>query len=209
MATLLDLFRKNNFHIAIKMKPNCRYLVLLVNVFLVISLLISGCSNSLVTGTTQPTSSTQIPNLTASQSPTDSPTPQKPGILSRKTFTVAGSSMEPTIKKGDRVTGYPVYRDLQRGDIAEFTSPDSNKYSMISRIIGLPGETIEIKDGQVIINGAVLNEPYIAEPPAYSISLTVIPEKNYFTFGDSRNKSLGSQDFGPVPLANIHYIIEK
>jgi signal peptidase I len=209
MKIMLARFRKSGFHAITERKPNGSYCVLVISVFVTTILLISGCTNSTVPGVIQPTSSSQITNSVAGQSPINTPTPQKPGILSRKTFNMSGSSMEPTLKQGDRVAGYPVWRDLQRGDIVVFTSPDSNKYTMISRIIGLPGETIEVEHGQVIINGVPLNEPYIAEPPTYLLSSTIIPGNAFITFGDNRNHSFGSQNFGPVPLANIHYIIEQ
>ena len=117
--------------------------------------------------------------------------------------------MEPTLHNGDKLTGYPVYRDLQRGDIVVFVSPDNSGNTLLKRVVGLPGETIEIKDGQVLINGTVLTETYTAEPLTYTVESTVIPEKNYYMLGDNRNHSSDSHNFGPVPADNVKLIVEE
>ncbi len=117
--------------------------------------------------------------------------------------------MEPTIHDGEKLTGYPVYRDLRRGDIVVFILPDNPKATSCKRIIGLPGETIEIRDGQVLINGAALSEPYIQEPVNYAVESTTIPENSYYLLGDNRNHSKDSHDFGSVPLDGIQLIVEE
>ena len=85
------------------------------------------------------------------------------------------------------------FGDPARGDIITFhppypTSPSSKPY--IKRVIGLPGETVEIKSGKVYINGELLNEPYIeARSFTYSMPAIVVPEDSYFVLGDNRNVS--------------------
>jgi len=117
------------------------------------------------------------------------------------TFIIANSqvpsgSMENTIMIGDRVIGsrlsYRFFEDPQRGDIAIFRFPDNEKIYYVKRIIGLPGETVDIVDGKVYIDGSEtpLNEPYIREPmiPEAPTHFEV-PEGCYFMMGDNRNYS--------------------
>jgi len=132
--------------------------------------------------------------------------------LGGKTYVMGGQSMEPTLRDGDRVTASPVNRELQRGDIVIFSDPlpDANPNIVyIKRVIGLPGETIEVKDGQVYINGAVLVEPYIAEKPWYSLKTVLIPEDHYFVLGDNRMNSLDSHVYGSIPKDVIQGIVNR
>jgi len=89
-----------------------------------------------------------------------------------------------------------------------FNPPDSPTTDYVKRIVGMPGETIEMKGGQVFINGTVLSEPYILEPARNSFETTVIPVGSYFILGDNRNNSNDSRFFGAVPVANIKFIIQ-
>lgn len=116
------------------------------------------------------------------------------------TFIIANSevptgSMESTIMSGDRVIGSRLtYRfdDPERGDIAIFRFPDNEKIYYVKRIIGLPGETVDIVDGRVYIDGSAepLDEPYLREPmiPEKPMHFEV-PEDSYFMMGDNRNYS--------------------
>lgn len=116
------------------------------------------------------------------------------------TFIIANSevptgSMESTIMSGDRVIGSRLtYRfdDPERGDIAIFRFPDNEKIYYVKRIIGLPGETVDIVDGKVYIDGSAepLDEPYLREPmiPEKPMHFEV-PEDSYFMMGDNRNYS--------------------
>lgn len=116
------------------------------------------------------------------------------------TFIIANSevpsgSMENTIMTGDRVIGSRLsykFTDPERGDIAIFHFPDNEKIYYVKRIIGLPGETVDIVDGKVYIDGSEtpLDEPYIREemipePPMHF----EVPEDCYFMMGDNRNYS--------------------
>lgn len=120
--------------------------------------------------------------------------------------------MEPTLHDGDWITTTLVYRELQRRDIVVFTmpsdsGPDGREYKNVRRIVGLPGETIEVKDGEVYIDGTVLTEPYILEKPEYSLEPTLIPENHYFVLGDNRNHSNDSHTFGPITRDSIAGIV--
>lgn len=108
---------------------------------------------------------------------------------------VPSASMETTIMTKDRVIGSRLtykFSDPQRGDIAIFRFPDDESIYYVKRIIGLPGDTIDIVDGQVYLNGSTepldepyLHEPMIPEPPMHF----EVPEDSYFMMGDNRNYS--------------------
>lgn len=120
------------------------------------------------------------------------------------TFIIANSevpsgSMENTIMTGDRVIGSRLsyhFEDPKRGDIAIFRFPDNEKIYYVKRIIGLPGETVDIIDGKVYIDGSdtPLDEPYIREPmiPEEPMHFEV-PENCYFMMGDNRNYSMDAR----------------
>lgn len=116
------------------------------------------------------------------------------------TFIIANSrvpsgSMENTIMTGDRVIGSRLsYRlhDPERGDVTIFRFPDNESIYYVKRVIGLPGDVIDIRGGQVYLNGSdtPLDEPYLKEPmfPEPDAHYEV-PEGCYFMLGDNRNQS--------------------
>lgn len=102
---------------------------------------------------------------------------------------VPTGSMEETIMIGDRVLTYRqayLFSDPKRGDIVVFPFPDDEKVDFIKRIIGLPGETIEGKDGYVYINGKKLVEKYVTSLLDDDFGPYVIPKDSYFMMGDNR-----------------------
>ena len=121
---------------------------------------------------------------------------------------VPTGSMEPTILVGDRFwTDKLILRftSIRRGDIVVFDPPPQvqAQYPYIKRVIGLPGETVEVRDGLVFINGEPLDEPYIAEPPRYTYGPVTIPEGQYFVLGDNRNLSNDSHEWGLLERERI------
>lgn len=111
---------------------------------------------------------------------------------------IPSGSMENTIMTGDRVFGNRLaYRfgDPERGDIAIFRYPDDESELYIKRVMGLPGDTIEIKDGLLYLNNSEepLAEPYLKEIPAGDFGPYQVPEGCYFMLGDNRNKSNDSR----------------
>lgn len=111
---------------------------------------------------------------------------------------VPSGSMLDTIQIGDRLIASRLsYKSEspQRGDIVIFKYPDDEKQKFVKRIIGLPGETVEIKDGGVYINGSAtpLTETYIKEKPVGHFGPYTVPEHSYFMMGDNRNDSLDSR----------------
>jgi len=117
---------------------------------------------------------------------------------------VDGYSMNPTLLDGEFVlVNRLAYRmgEMQRGDIIVFRSTSSD-LDLIKRIIGLPGDEVAVRDGQVLVNGQALNEPYIAAAPNYQGYWTV-PEGHLFVLGDNRNDSSDSHQWGLLPFDNI------
>ncbi|HZK84918.1 MAG TPA: signal peptidase I [Desulfosporosinus sp.] len=118
-------------------------------------------------------------------------------------------SMLPTIQLQDRViVDKLLYKlsILKRGDIIVFhplKNVDSSGDNWIKRIIGLPGETVEIKDGKVFINDGELTESYEMEKPDYTFGPLIVPQNSYFVLGDNRNNSLDSHKWGVLPSENI------
>jgi signal peptidase I len=130
------------------------------------------------------------------------------GISAR--IRVDGYSMEPTLHTGEFIIVNRVaYRlgsietgDVERGDIIVFEYPRNPTQEYIKRVIGLPGDEVSVRDGKVYVNGQMLDEPYIKAPPAYQGSWTV-PQDSVFVFGDNRNNSSDSHNWGEVPLENV------
>ena len=111
---------------------------------------------------------------------------------------IPSASMETTIMTGDRIFGNRlayINSEPQRGDIIIFKFPDDEKQLFIKRVIGLPGETLMVRDGLVYINGSdtPLDEPYVNGEPFGDYGPVTIPEGGYFMMGDNRNNSADSR----------------
>jgi len=121
---------------------------------------------------------------------------------------VDGFSMEPTLKSGEFVVVNKLayqFGEPDTGDVIVFQYPRDPEQEYIKRVIGTPGDQVQISDGQVVVNGELLDEPYIAAPPSYQNELT-IPENSLYVLGDNRNNSSDSHTWGPVPM---DYVIGK
>jgi len=119
---------------------------------------------------------------------------------------VEGYSMEPTLHGQERLVIEKLsfhFRPPERGDIVVLRVPEYGKEMLIKRVIGLPGDTIAIENGQVILNGGPLVEDYIEEPVRGNYGPTVVPPDSVFVMGDNRNNSNDSRAFGPIPYHNI------
>ena len=118
-----------------------------------------------------------------------------------QTYIVNGPSMEPNYRNNEWIIVEKLaykFANVQRGDIIVFQPPISSTKPFIKRIIGLPGEIVEIQDGTVDIRKAdgsiiTLQEPYIKEPFSSNYTSIVIPPEEYFVMGDNRNNSTDSR----------------
>ncbi len=118
---------------------------------------------------------------------------------------VEGISMEPSLHDGEFVVVNRVayrWQEPDRGDVVVFHFPSDPRRRFIKRVIGLPGETVTIRDGLVLINGSVLEEPYLDEEPRYHGEWRIAPNE-VFVLGDNRNNSSDSQNWGPLDITEI------
>lgn len=119
---------------------------------------------------------------------------------------VFGQSMEPNLHTDQRIVVEKLsyrFHLPRRGDIVVLKLPRASSELLIKRVIALPGETVEIRDGAVWVDGQPLDEPYLTQPTAGQMAPLVVPEGHVFVLGDNRGYSNDSRAFGPVPLANI------
>jgi signal peptidase I len=118
---------------------------------------------------------------------------------------VENISMEPTLMPGEFILVNKLagtLNDINRGDIIVFHYPLDVKQDFIKRVVGLPGDTIEVRGNMVYVNGTAITEPYIAAEPTYA-GTWVVPASNLFVLGDNRNESSDSHSWGFVPWSDI------
>jgi signal peptidase I len=133
-----------------------------------------------------------------------------------ESFWIPSASMEPTLHEGDRVLVNKMsYRlhDVHRGDLVVFDRPDtempdadeeSDIDELIKRVVGLPGETIEARDGAVYVDGRRLEEPYLPDGTVTDgLEPTVVPDGHVFVMGDNRGNSRDSRFFGAIDVDSI------
>jgi len=109
---------------------------------------------------------------------------------------IVSGSMETTIMTGERVMGWRLsylFSEPERGDIVIFESKEKGGSILIKRVIGLPGETVSYKNGQVYIDGEPLQEDYLPEPMLGTFRTYEVPEGCYYLLGDNRNLSADSR----------------
>ena len=152
--------------------------------------------------------------------------------LSVQNFRVEGSSMVPTLTEGQYIVANKIvysrvatdslarflpflepsgegeslytFHPPEYGDILIFNFPTDRTRDLVKRVIGLPGDTIEIQSGQVIRNGEVLDEPYVVNRDRRTVDPLVVPENSYYVLGDNRRSSSDSRDWGF--LSNEHVV---
>lgn len=123
-------------------------------------------------------------------------------------YQVHGLSMVPSLHNGQYLIASKVtywLHEPERGDVVVLDPPNTNIDPVIpylKRVIGLPGDVVEVREQQVWVNGIALNEPYINAPPSYSGNWVVEPD-TYFVLGDNRNNSSDSHSWGLLPEDNI------
>jgi signal peptidase I len=120
-------------------------------------------------------------------------------------FQVRGSSMEPTLHNGQYLVISKVtywIHPPERGDVIVFHPPNSLDDDYIKRVIGLPGELVEIRQGALFVDGVQLDESYIINPGVYSGAWQLEGDE-YFVLGDNRRNSSDSHTWGVLPKENI------
>jgi signal peptidase I len=125
-------------------------------------------------------------------------------------FYIPSESMVPTLRKNDRVLvnklSYKLH-DIHRGDIVVFEKPKSetsNIKDLVKRVIGLPGETVEGRDGHIYINDRKLDEPYLPDGTVTgTFAAVTIPSNSIWVMGDNRSASRDSRFFGPIPESSV------
>ena len=149
--------------------------------------------------------------------------------FSVQNFTVEGDSMDPTLEGGryvlvnklayislpgefrsyipfmdgsDRSDIIP-FQSPQRGEVVIFRYPNDPRRDFVKRVVGLPGDVLEIRDGRLLVNGEYMAEPYVTKPDRSDMSPVLVPERSYFVLGDNRGLSNDSRDWGTVPYENL------
>ncbi|MGH8872295.1 MAG: signal peptidase I [Acidimicrobiia bacterium] len=145
-------------------------------------------------------------------------------------FWIPSESMLPTIEVNDRVMVNKLayqWGEPQRGDVVVFRDPREEEVDeaipeavirsvleavgirtrghedLIKRVVGLPGETVEVRDNQVVVNGTPLEEPYLPEVFMPDEPPITVGDDEVFVMGDNRNASFDSRRFGPIPLEDL------
>ena len=120
-------------------------------------------------------------------------------------YKVIGNSMSPVINSGDKllISNSLLTGKIERFDILVVQPPDSGGKKLIKRVVGLPGESIEIKSGDVLVNNSLLIEPFLENKGdvifrSINMKERQIPQDCYFLLGDYREKSTDSRNFGPI-----------
>jgi len=131
-----------------------------------------------------------------------------------RNFRVVGTSMVDNLHDGqyliiDKVMYNPILTDvfgiggLSRGDVIVFVPPNRPEDDYVKRIIGLPGETVEVINGQIYINGQLLAEPFQPRTGSYTMPPVTVEPGRIFVLGDNRNNSNDSHNWGTLPIENI------
>ncbi len=119
---------------------------------------------------------------------------------------VQGQSMEPNLHNNERVivekVTYRFFHGPRRGDIV-ILQPEEDGDLLIKRVVALPGETVEVRNGRVYINGEPLDEPWAVQEGGPNYPPTYVPPLQVFVLGDNRGHSNDSRSFGPVLVDHV------
>lgn len=126
---------------------------------------------------------------------------------------VPTGSMKTTIMEHDRIVGFRLsylFSSPKRGDIIIFKYPENQKENYVKRVIGVPGDVIQIENKTVSVNGEIIDEPYLSEPMnTMGTQIFVVPEDSYFVMGDNRNNSHDSRYWSTTSYVKKELILAK
>jgi signal peptidase I len=122
-----------------------------------------------------------------------------------RNFRIDGSSMEPSLHHGQLIViarwSY-WFQTPKRGDVIVFSAPNAKNRDLVKRVVGLPGEQISVRNGQVFVDGEQIQEPY-AQPGQYTGGSWTLGENELFVMGDNRSRSQDSRSWGPLQTSRI------
>jgi signal peptidase I len=133
-------------------------------------------------------------------------------MTAEQCYLIPSASMKPTLQIDDRLFVDKISYHIsnpRRGDIIVFTPPETviqeeqSRDAYVKRVVGLPGEKVEVKNGIVYVNDQPLTEHYIAEPPEYILEPAIVPPNSYLVLGDNRNRSYDSHAWGFISRDRI------
>ncbi len=131
---------------------------------------------------------------------------------------IPSGSMLPTLQIQDKILvekirpriNLALEKHINRGSLVVFKPPQQlvqagydQKSALIKRVIGIPGDVIEVNNGKLFRNKTIINEPWIKEPMIYEMNPVIVPNNSLWVLGDNRNNSLDSHLWGPLPEKNV------
>ncbi len=130
-------------------------------------------------------------------------------------YQIPTGSMEDTVMIGDTVFSEQVsyhFRAVEPGDVITFQDPEVDNRVLLKRVIAVAGQTVELKDGKVYVDGVALDEPYTEGKPSNAFTNTIasirypytVPEGTIWVMGDNRTNSLDSRYFGPISVSSVN-----
>ena len=125
-----------------------------------------------------------------------------PGVALAKPIQVSDGSMAPTLERGTMVIATRLWGNPQRWDVVAYNPREGALEP--GRVIGLPGDVVEVRNGQLFVNGLIASEPYARDPITYELPPVTLDAGAYFVLGDNRNEARDdSHTSGPIPRSRI------
>ena len=119
-------------------------------------------------------------------------------------YSVPSDSMAPALQPGDRIVATRLPgRQVERGDVVVFRDPADSRRLSVKRVIGLPGDLVESRDGRVFVSGRAVAGTWGTHPPSAQIPPQIVPGGYLFVLGDNRVESWDSRHWGPLPASLV------
>jgi signal peptidase I len=120
---------------------------------------------------------------------------------------IDGTALDPSLRSGDRVLVKKPVTAISRGDVLLFGDPRKPSIRVLERVVGLPGERLQLREGALYIDGKLIPEPYVSQDHNSKKSSTAeieVPSDSYFMLGDNRDEAFDSRRIGPIPRELIY-----